>query len=200
MVSTSPQWRALIDTSRVATHSLPTANHTFSRKEWRDDVATKTSNWVKALSNTEAQIYFGVGGGGSGLLWFDDAKVEEVGLVNLVRRAGTPLAARQVDGTVLSEGKDFEHIVDPRMGVKPWNGSYDIYHEAPVIKTSLPDGTWFRVSYYHAVTVNEDQAMICRDAARPASALSKASDQGAAAQGFEPTFGSKLSAFLSLAM
>ena len=54
MVSTSPQWRALIDTSRVATHSLPTANHTFSRKEWRDDVATKTSNWVKALSNTEA--------------------------------------------------------------------------------------------------------------------------------------------------
>jgi hypothetical protein len=47
------------------------------------------------------------------------------------------------------------------MGNKPWNGAYDIFHEPPVIKTSLPDGTRLRVAYYHVVTVHDDQAMIC---------------------------------------
>jgi hypothetical protein len=47
------------------------------------------------------------------------------------------------------------------MGNHPWNGAYDIYHEPPAIKTPLPDGTRLRVSYYHVVTVYDDQAMIC---------------------------------------
>ena len=47
------------------------------------------------------------------------------------------------------------------MGVHVWPGSYEVWHEPPVLKTSLADGTRLRVSYYHAVTVNEDQAMLC---------------------------------------
>ena len=97
----------------------------------------------------------------TGALWFKEAKLEEVGLVNLVRRDGTPFVVKKEDGALLNEGKDFEHVVDPKMGVKPWNGSYDIYHEPPIIWTKLPDGTRLRVSYYHAVTVNEEQAMVC---------------------------------------
>jgi hypothetical protein len=64
-------------------------------------------------------------------------------------------------GALLAEGRDFEKVVDPFMGNKPWNGAYDIYHEPPAIKTSLPDGTRLRVSYYHVATVYDDQAMIC---------------------------------------
>jgi len=126
-----------------------------------------TQDWTthhvvfNSLSNTEAQVYFGCWGGKTGSLWFDDAKLEEVGLVNLVRRGGAPLTVKQEDGTILSEEKDFERVVDPKMGIKPWKGSYDVYHEPPTIKTSLPDGTKLRVSYYHGVTVNDDQAMIC---------------------------------------
>jgi hypothetical protein len=126
-----------------------------------------TQDWTthhvvfNALSNTEAQIYFGCWGGRSGSLWFDDAALEEVGLVNLVRRDGAPFRMKTEDGTTLSEGKDFARISDPKMGVTPWKGSYDIYHEPPALKVSLPDGMRLRVSYYHAVTVNEDQAMIC---------------------------------------
>jgi hypothetical protein len=47
------------------------------------------------------------------------------------------------------------------MGAKPWKGSYYIYHEPPVLRANLPDGTKLRVSYFHAVTVHDDQAMIC---------------------------------------
>ena len=114
-----------------------------------------------SLDHTEANLYCGAWGGESGSLWFDDAKLEEVGLVNLVRRDGAPLLVRREAGSPLSEGSDFEKLSDPRMGNKPWNGSYDIWHEPPVIRTSLPDGTRLRVSYYHAVTVYDDQAMIC---------------------------------------
>src|ERR1043166_1910269 len=126
-----------------------------------------TQDWTthhvvfNSLSNTEAQIYFGCWGGKTGSLWFDDAKLEEVGLVNLVRRDGAPLVVKKENGAVLNEGKDFERVVDLKMGVKPWKGSYDVYHEPPVVKTSLPEGTRLRVSYYHGVTVNNDQAMIC---------------------------------------
>lgn len=129
--------------------------------------AKPTQDWTthhvvfNSLSNTEAQIYFGCWGGRSGSLWFDDAKLEEVGLVNLVRREGAPLVVRREEGGALIEGQDFERVVDPKMGVKLWKGSYDVYHEPPVIRTALADGTRLRVSYYHGVTVNEDQAMIC---------------------------------------
>ena len=127
-----------------------------------------TQDWTvhhvvfNSQSNTEAQIYFGCWGGKTGSLWFKDAKLEEIGLVNLVRRDGAPLVVKKEDGTLLSERKDFEPVVDPRMGVKPWKGSYDVFHEPPIIwGAKQPDGTRLRVSYYHGVTVNDDQANIC---------------------------------------
>ena len=114
-----------------------------------------------SLTNIDVNIYFGVWGGGGGSLWFGDAKIEEVGLLNLIRRDGAPLVVNREDGTTLVEGKDFEKLVDPRMGVIPWKGSYDIYHEPPLLRTTLPDGTRLRVSYYHVATVHDDQANIC---------------------------------------
>jgi hypothetical protein len=115
-----------------------------------------------SLTNTSVQLYVGCWGGDTGSLWFDDITFDEVGLVNLVRRPGAPLVIKRDGANVpLTEGKDFESLTDPRMGVKPWKGSYDIYHDPPVIKTSLPNGTRLRVSYYHAATTLEDQAMIC---------------------------------------
>lgn len=119
-----------------------------------------------SLTNSEANLYLGTWDGKSGSLWWDDAAIEEVGLVNLVRRPGAPFVVKKEDGTRLIEGKDFEPVRDPLMGNKPWNGAYDIYHEPPTIRTSLPDGTRLRVSYYHAVTVYDDQANICPSEAK----------------------------------
>ena len=126
-----------------------------------------TQDWTthhvvfNSLIHTQASLYLGCWGGTTGSLWWDDATLEEVGLLNLVRRDGAPLAVQTEDGSTLSEGKDFEPVNDPKMGVRLWKGSYDIWHEPPLIKTALPDGRRLRVSYYHAVTVHDDQAMIC---------------------------------------
>ncbi|MEY2410889.1 MAG: hypothetical protein QOF48_3559 [Verrucomicrobiota bacterium] len=114
-----------------------------------------------SLSNSEVNIYFGAWGGESGSLWFDDAHIAEVGFVNLIRRPGAPLVVKREDGTTLVEGRDYLPLSDPVMGAKPWNGAYDIFHEPPRLRSNLPDGTKLRVSYHHAVTVLEDQAMIC---------------------------------------
>lgn len=114
-----------------------------------------------SLEATEANLYIGCWDGRSGSWWFNNLTLEEVGLVNLIRRPGAPLLVRTEAGTALAEGRDFAPLRDPRMGNRPWNGSYDLWHEPPLLHTSQPDGTRLRVSYYHAATVHEDQAMIC---------------------------------------
>lgn len=126
-----------------------------------------TQDWTthhvvfNTLGHREVQLYLGCWSGTTGSLWWDDVRIEEVALLNLIRRDGAPLLVRTEAGTELEEGRDFERVVDPRMGNSPWNGAYDIYHEPPVIRTRLPDGTRLRVSYYHVATVHDDQAMIC---------------------------------------
>lgn len=129
--------------------------------------AQQTQDWqthhvvFNSLDHMEVTIYFGCWGGTTGSLWWDDAAIEEVAFVNLVRREGAPLVVGREGGAVLKEGADFEPLKDPKMGVRLWPGSYDVYHEPPILKTSLPDGTRLRAFFYHAVTVHDDQAMIC---------------------------------------
>ena len=43
----SPAWQDLLDQPRVTMRELPDANHTFSRREWRDQVAEWTLEWVR---------------------------------------------------------------------------------------------------------------------------------------------------------
>jgi exosortase A-associated hydrolase 1 len=47
VVSGSKRWKALLADARVSLRELPEANHTFSRREWRDQVARWTAEWVK---------------------------------------------------------------------------------------------------------------------------------------------------------
>jgi exosortase A-associated hydrolase 1 len=44
----SSRWRRLLSDTRVEYRKLPNANHTFSTREWRDQVAAWTSNWVQS--------------------------------------------------------------------------------------------------------------------------------------------------------
>lgn len=126
-----------------------------------------TQDWTlhhvifNSLDHEQATLYIGCWGGTTGSLAWKDAKLEEAGFVNLVRREGAPLKVTREDGTTLVEGKDFEPLHDPRMGAVPWKGSFDVWHTPPVLKTSQPNGTRLRASYFHSVTVNDGQAMIC---------------------------------------
>ncbi|WP_256081137.1 hydrolase 1, exosortase A system-associated [Massilia sp. YIM B04103] len=48
MVKASRQWQGLLAAQRVTRHTLAPADHTFSRREWRDQVAGWTSDWVRS--------------------------------------------------------------------------------------------------------------------------------------------------------
>jgi hypothetical protein len=106
-------------------------------------------------------LYLGAWGADGGELWWDDVKLEESGLVNLLRRDGCPFKVTTEDGKELAEGSDYAPVRDPDMGVHPWAGGYDLWHEPPRIQTKLPDGTKLRVSFYHPVTVYDEQVCAC---------------------------------------
>lgn len=44
----SREWQKLLASPRVSRFDLPEANHTFSRREWRDQVAVWTEEWIRS--------------------------------------------------------------------------------------------------------------------------------------------------------
>ncbi len=49
VVNESKAWQRLLEEKAVGVHRMPSANHTFSTKVWRDEVAAQTLKWVQAL-------------------------------------------------------------------------------------------------------------------------------------------------------
>jgi hypothetical protein len=120
---------------------------------------------LNSLGNQQITVYCGVWGGTDGTLWLDDLKIEETAFVNLLRRPGCPFAVSRQDGSILREGIDFVQLADSRMGVTPWPGGFDVYHEPPVLQLTdaaqIKDGDQLRVAYYHAVTIYDNQVTCC---------------------------------------
>ena len=48
LVNGSREWQKLVTSPRVSRFDLPEANHTFSRREWRDQVAIWTKEWIQS--------------------------------------------------------------------------------------------------------------------------------------------------------
>lgn len=130
-----------------------------------------TQEWTQhhvvfnSLENSEIRLYCGAWGGAHGKLWLDDVALREVAFLNLVRRDGCPLVVTDAKGKPLKEGRDFEQLVDPKMGTIPYPGNYDVFHESPVIKirsaAKIKEGQKLLVSYYHTVTVHDGQVTCC---------------------------------------
>lgn len=126
-------------------------------QEWAEQSAVFNS-----LDSSEVRVAYGAWDGETGEAQFADPRIEEIGLVNVLRRPGAPLEARTEDGRALVEGRDFERVSDPHLGASPRIGGFTEWHEPPVIRTNLPDGTRLRVSYYHPLTFPDaGQMMIC---------------------------------------
>jgi len=49
VVAASSRWQRLLSDDRITRYDLPEANHTFARREWRDQVARWTEAWVKSF-------------------------------------------------------------------------------------------------------------------------------------------------------
>jgi hypothetical protein len=129
-------------------------------------VTQETQDWTlldttfNALQWSEVQLYVGSWGGGEGKLWWDDISVDEVGLVDVLRRDGCPLSVKSEMGTGYVEGQDFAPVRDPRLA--PWEKGY---HDPPTIELTptsrLKEGERLRVSYYHSVLVGNYSVMCC---------------------------------------
>jgi hypothetical protein len=138
------------------------AKHSVSFQTFR---AASTQDWqhydlvFNSLGYDKGLLYLGSWSGKNGKLWWDDLRIEEIGLVNVLRRPGCPVSVRGEDGTTYEEGRDYERVIDPQL--HPWQA----FHEPPPLKLTpssrIQEGTRLRVSYYHPVIVYEDRLMSC---------------------------------------
>ena len=130
--------------------------HVKPTQDWTTEEITFNS-----LNHSDVTLYLGIWGSGKGKLQWKDWKIEEVGLLNVLRRPGAPLTVKQGD-KVLDEGKDFDPIKDPKLGTVPFAGEYSVFHDYPSIKThNLPDGTELRVSWFHPHIIYDGQVCCC---------------------------------------
>jgi hypothetical protein len=126
-----------------------------------------TTDWVEqsvsfnSLDYDSVKLYAGVWGGRSGTFWWDNIRVEPMPTLNLLRRRSLPLVLRGDDGTPYEEGRDYERIVDPGLGKRPWSGTYDTHHTPPPIlltrDSRIANGERVRMSGYHAALVYDAQ-------------------------------------------
>ena len=119
-------------------------------------------------SQDESQInvYVGMWGAKSGTLWVDDLTFEEVSLVNVLRREGCPLVVASEDGkTTFAEGRDFEPVVDPKLGQVPYAGEFSFDHAGPSLRikagSRIREGDKLRVSWYHPCLVLQGSTSCC---------------------------------------
>jgi hypothetical protein len=119
-----------------------------------------------SLDQREANLYVGLWETGPGTYWVDDLKLEELALVNVLRRKGCPFSVKSADGrTTYIEGRDFEPVVDAQLGQIPWPGEYEFGHPGAIIKLTagsrIKTGDRLRVSWYHPVITHSSQVMCC---------------------------------------
>jgi hypothetical protein len=126
---------------------------------WKQ-VTTAFNSWYA----DRIQLNFGVFGGTKGVVWVDDVNVEEVGLMNVIRREGAPLTVRgESTGIVYQEGQDFAAVSDPNLDFQ-WT------HPMPSIQLlpggRIPEDARLRVSYYHGTSIYNDQVCVCPSEAK----------------------------------
>jgi hypothetical protein len=131
-----------------------------------------TQDWTQldvvfnSLDETAVQVYAGQWGGQSGTLWLADLALDELSLVNVLRRPGCPLVVAGEDGkTIYEEGKDFLPVRDAKLGQDPYAGEYSFRHAGAGLQLTensrIKDGETLRVSWYHPVITHGFQVMCC---------------------------------------
>ena len=132
-----------------------------STQDWK-----RTEVVFNSLDQREVNLYAGFWGAGKGTIWVDDLAVEELALVNVLRRQGCPLTVKSADTKMgYIEGRDFERVADPKLGRVPYEGEYEFDHPGPTIKITpgsrIKNGEHLLVSWYHPVITHGSQVMCC---------------------------------------
>jgi hypothetical protein len=133
--------------------------------EWININAPTNGDWFQAqlgfnsLGYDKVRISLSPAEETKGRFWVDGLQIEEVGLLNVLRRPGTPLTVKgEKNGTVYQEGTDYDTIVDPKL-------SFRFDHDEPPVRVlkggRIADGERLRVSWYHGTTVYDGQTTVC---------------------------------------
>lgn len=135
--------------------------HLQPTQEW-----TRVEVVFNSLGEDEIELYAGHWGGQSGTLWMDELALEELSLVNVLRREGAPLKITSEDGkTAFEEGKDFLPVRDTQLGQEPFAGEYEFRHAGAKLqltdKSRIKNGDRLRVSWYHPVIMVGFQVVCC---------------------------------------
>lgn len=136
------------------------------------NIPATTDGWMKldicfnSLDNDTLNLYWGSWSAPEGKIWWDDISFEEVAFVNMLRRPGTPVYVwHPVLDLAYEEGKDYDSIYDPMLGMKySWPGEYSLYHQPPTFRIrpegNIKNGDTMLISYYHTVTIYDGQAVV----------------------------------------
>ncbi|MGA2297396.1 MAG: T9SS type A sorting domain-containing protein [FCB group bacterium] len=139
------------------------------------NIPATSTGWI----NTEVQfntldydtiyVYCGAWKAYSGIIWWDDFQIKDLGLTNILRRDGTPLTVKnKLTNQTYQEGIDFEPVVDSIM-LRQY-GNYGPYHQPPKFKRKLTgnihNGDSLLISSYHPFTSISDNSgngsvMVC---------------------------------------
>ena len=117
-----------------------------------------TQDWTKCqvifntLGNTNINIYIGAWGATGGEIWFDDFQIQDIGLMDVLRRKGTPVTSKnKTTNLTYNEGSDYEYLVDKTF--LSYNGSIGPFHTAPAFKRvangMIHNGDSVIISSYH---------------------------------------------------
>lgn len=150
----APADRLLVQVLAKGRYIAPQRLRVPSTTGWR-----RVTSAFNSLDYTTVGIYAGTWGARSGRFWVDDLAIEEVGLVNILRRPGTPVTVcNETTGAAYEEGRDYAPIADPRL-----NFRFD--HDGPPIRLleggRISDGERLRVGYYHGIAINRGQVSVC---------------------------------------
>lgn len=139
-----------------------------ARNQWNGVPHQSTQGWTQfdfvanSADSTALSLYAGVWGDTPGTAWFDDVTVEEVGLVNVIRRPGAPLRVSDGGGTVYTEGTDYNPIADPMLAK---GGAITDWHTPPTVTLPrggrLKPGMTVTIDYYAVQPALGDQVAVC---------------------------------------
>jgi hypothetical protein len=129
------------------------SNNNRRRHVFRDLSVQPTQDWrqytviLHGLEASDVRLQLGMRLS-AGTAWIDDVQVAPLGLINVIRRARTPVQVTSADGrTVYEEGRDFERIEDPAF--RPNN----ITRPAPPLRLTagsrIADGSTVLVSWFY---------------------------------------------------
>ena len=126
--------------------------------------ATQDWQYVSLLFNCSADnggvLYLGLWGGKSGKIWLDDVKVEELGVLSVLRRPGTPFTVRNAEtGVAYVEGKDYQAVPGiSTFALKPTEISMDL---KLATGSSIKKGDKLLIDYYNPCRAGNSQFTVC---------------------------------------